>query len=102
MAYVERNPVKARMHHKAWRYPWSSAAFHCGETTATPVPLTPWPQNAEDCKEMLTQADEARDEHIRLRTRTGRRLGTDTFLSKLETFLGQRLRPLPVGRPKKA
>jgi len=28
--YVGRNPVRANMHRKAERYPWSSAAAHCG------------------------------------------------------------------------
>jgi hypothetical protein len=32
---------------------------------------------------------------------TGRPLAHDCFLSKVETKLGRRLRPLPVGRPKK-
>jgi hypothetical protein len=27
--------------------------------------------------------------------------GSDRFVSKLETLLGRRVRPLPVGRPKK-
>jgi hypothetical protein len=38
---------------------------------------------------------------IRLSTHRGRPLGSDSFLSKLEHGLGRRLRPLPVGRPKK-
>jgi len=29
-------------------------------------------------------------------------LGSDAFLSKLETLLGRRVRPLPVGRPRKS
>jgi hypothetical protein len=32
---------------------------------------------------------------------TGRPLASDSFLSKLETKIGRRLRPLPVGRPQK-
>jgi putative transposase len=28
--YVERNPVRAKMVRIAERYPWSSAAVHCG------------------------------------------------------------------------
>jgi putative transposase len=48
--------------------------------------------------EGLTAAEVAR---IRVRTRTGRPLGSDRFLAKLETLLGRRVRPLPVGRPKK-
>jgi hypothetical protein len=34
-------------------------------------------------------------------THTGRPLGSDGFISKLEKKLGCRLRPLPVGRPKR-
>ena len=39
---------------------------------------------------------------LRLNTRTGRPLGTDSFLSKIEVLLGRRVRALPVGRPKRA
>ena len=38
---------------------------------------------------------------MRLATHRGRPLATDSFVSKLERRLGRRLRPLPVGRPKK-
>ena len=38
---------------------------------------------------------------LRLNTHTGRPLGSDSFLSKLERLLRRRGRPLPVGRPKK-
>lgn len=48
--------------------------------------------------EGLTQAQMDR---LRLKTHTGRPLGRDSFLSKLETVLGRRVRPLPRGRPKK-
>jgi hypothetical protein len=36
----------------------------------------------------------------RIHCRTGRPLGTDKFISKLETVSGRRLRALPIGRPK--
>ena len=151
MAYVERNPVKARMHRKAWLYPWSSAAVHCGMVggvcdggdgtskrvrrkagtdgqerggrrvrrkagTGTPpeaggqspfsspvsfVDLTEWAVEPEQWKQKLMEADAQRDERIRLRTQTGRPLGSDSFVGKLEAALGRRLRPLPVGRPRK-
>jgi putative transposase len=38
---------------------------------------------------------------IRNNTHTGRPLGSDSFISKLERKIGCRLRPLPVGRPKR-
>ena len=47
----------------------------------------------------MTEAEVLR---LRLRTQTGRPLGSDSFLAKLETALGRRVRPLPVGRPRKA
>ena len=100
LAYVERNPVKAKMCRLAWRYPWSSAAWHCGMTTETPVLLSRWTSSPDDWQETLQQPDNDRDELIRLRTQTGRPLGTDSFLSKLEKAIGRRVRPLPVGRPK--
>jgi putative transposase len=141
MAYVERNPVKARLCRVAWRYPWSSAAWHCGMAgeakagvditiadkanagkgiptadkkakagTGTSAALrsqSPFLQasshfsiSPEEWRERLQQADDERDKLIRLRTQTGRPLGTDSFLSKLEKKLGRRVRPLPVGRPK--
>jgi hypothetical protein len=30
-----------------------------------------------------------------------RPLGSDAFLSKVESLMGRRIRPLPIGRPKK-
>ena len=60
------------------------------------------------CKEKdkigaLLMQQQAEPELRRLRgnTHTGRPLGSDSFLSKLETALGRRLRPLPAGRPKR-
>ena len=44
---------------------------------------------------------EGQMERIRGRTHTGRPLGSDGFVSKLEAALGRRVRALPVGRPKK-
>lgn len=63
--------------------------------------MTEWTVEPEQWKVKLMEADEQRDERIRLRTQTGRPLGSDRFVSKLEAALGRRLRPLPVGRPRK-
>ena len=49
--------------------------------------------------ELKRGIDKAQVDRIRLSTHTGRPLGTDGFLSKLEKMLGRRVRPLPVGRP---
>ena len=44
--------------------------------------------------------DKAAQEAIRRNTYTGRPLGTDSFLSKVEHLIGRRVRPLPIGRQK--
>ena len=57
-----------------------------------------------DWKPFLTEDEEDEEEHtqaIRLATCRGRPLASDRLLSKLETKLNRRLRPLPVGRPRK-
>jgi hypothetical protein len=38
---------------------------------------------------------------MRLNTHRGRPLGGDGFPSKIESLLGRRLRPLPIGRPRR-
>ena len=106
LKYVELNPVRARLCRRAWRYGWSSAAAHTEERARSDLLNLPWwykQISAEawrrELAEGLTDEEVAR---IRLRTHTGRPLGSDAFLSKLETLLGRRVRPLPVGRPRKS
>ena len=105
MAYVETNPVRAKLVRRAWRYPWSSAAAHCGQPDRSGLlDLAGWRERLDgaDWRQRLSQpADEAVVARLRLTTSRGRPLGSDTFVAKLETLLGRRLRPLPVGRPRK-
>jgi len=104
MRYVERNPVRARMVRKPWRYAWSSAAAHAGRTTPAELLNTSrWRDHTAglDWEAFLTESDSEGVDAIRLATRRGRPLATDSFLSKLETKLNRRLRPKPVGRPRK-
>jgi putative transposase len=105
LKYVELNPVRAKLCRRAWQYAWSSAALHTDEKAESELLNLPrWYKQIcaqewrKELAEGLTDAEVAR---IRLRTHTGRPLGSDRFLVKLETLLGRRVRPLPVGRPKK-
>jgi putative transposase len=106
MQYVERNPVRAKLVRRAVDYPWSSAAAHCGQA-ADPTGLLDLPHWADLSKGMDWPAALRRDQgaeaiaSLRLATHRGRPLGSDSFLSKLESLLARRLRPLPVGRPRK-
>jgi len=105
LLYIERNPVRARLCRKAWRWPWSSAAGHCGgDDPAGLLDLvgSHKQMDATRWRDLLTRHDDQKElARLRLCTGRGRPLGTDKFVSKLETILGRRLRPLPHGRPAK-
>lgn len=106
LRYAERNPVRARMVRRAWEYEWSSAAAHTGGGEGTGLlDIDAWEQMSAgmDWREMLREReDEQEIGQLRLYTRTGRPLGSDRFLSKIEAMVGRRVRALPVGRPSKA
>ena len=48
-------------------------------------------------KSLKSPEDEITMHMLRRNTRTGRPLGSDSFMSKIEIFLGRRVRALPVG-----
>ena len=107
MAYVELNPVRAGMVKAAWDYPWSSARAHCGmpdkngagvTTGVCPKSTGMSPDGWKALLRELAASPNTLLPSLRLHTRTGRPLGSDTFLSKVETLIGRRVRPLPVGR----
>jgi putative transposase len=107
--YVERNPVRARLVRLPWRYPWSSAAAHCGEANPeNPAGLLDravWSRRytaAEWRRILLQPGEEALTTRLRRSTFNGRPLGGDRFIAKLEVRLRRRLRPLKIGRPRLA
>ena len=104
LAYVERNPVRARLCRKAWQWQWSSAAAHCGaDDPSALLDMTSWEREMTPAKwrRMLERPEDERlARSLQLSTSRGRPLGSDSFVAKLETRLGRRLRPLPRGRPR--
>jgi len=103
LCYVENNPVRAGMVRWAREYAWSSAAAHCrGEDDSGFLDLSAWGREypAGAWETILAEQAAANCDALRLNTRTGRPLGVDSFLSKIEVLLGRRVRALPVGRPK--
>ncbi len=107
LRYVEQNPVRAKMVRRAWKHPWSSAAIHIAESGVSDdglLDVSYWRKISSqvDWRGVLenAQSDEQL-ESIRCNTHTGRPLAGDAFISKLEKRLNRRLRPLPIGRPKK-
>ena len=105
LCYVERNPVRARRVRLAWNYRWSSGPAHTGQIdTSGLLDLGEWGQTWSPAKwrRQLADPEDAKAlARMRLSTHRGRPLGSDSFLSKLEHRLGRRLRPLPIGRPRK-
>ena len=106
MAYVELNPVRAGLVRRPWDYAWSSARVHCGvgrDGSGLPG-LLAWNEAmpAKEWKATLVSVGKSPDtlESLRLHTRTGRPLGSDRFLSKVETLVGRRVRATPMGRPR--
>jgi putative transposase len=105
LRYVEQNPLRAGLVRQAWKYPWSSAAAHVESRDDTGLlNLAYWRQIASAVdwpKTLQTPQSDEQIERIRINTHTGRPLATDSLISKLEKLVNKRLRPLPVGRPKK-
>ncbi len=102
--YVERNPVRARIVRRAENYPWSSAAAHAGLRTdplLSDITRLKTSAGVADWAEWLRETEESTLlDGLRLNTRTGRPLGTDEFVSRIERKIGRTLKPQPGGRPR--
>ncbi len=105
LAYVERNPVRAGLCRKPWRWVWSSAAAHCGGRDGSALlDLDAWSEQIDPAwwKDHIDEPeDETEMRELRLWTSRGRPWGSDRFVRNIEARLGRRLRPLPPGRPRK-
>ncbi len=96
--YVELNPVRAQMVESAWDYPWSSAAAHMRGKDDQLVKVKPMLERVADWREYLGQtADPAELKALRRHNRTGRPLGDDQFIERLEHETGRELRPHKPG-----
>lgn len=103
--YVERNPVRARMVRKAERYPWSSAAGHCGLTQDFILStLGEWKKltdQIDDWSAWLAEDDETTElSLIRRNIEKGLPCGSDRFIRRMEKIAGRSLQYQPQGRPK--
>ena len=101
--YAELNPVRARLYTSSFDWPWSSARAHRDgkdDILATVAPLlglvADWPAFLMDG----LADDDA--ETIRKHERTGRPLGAEAFVERLEGLLGRPLKPARRGPKPKA
>lgn len=105
LRYTEQNPVRSKIVRKAWKYQWSSAAAHLsGRDTSGMLDISYWKKVSSqiDWRRVLEEVQPKElIEKIRVNTHTSRPLASDSLISRLEKVLNKRLRPLPVGRPKK-
>lgn len=84
--YIEMNPVRAHLAPDAVSWRWSSARAHLGMTDDQPVKIEPLLEIAGDWRILLDGAGKEEDMNdIRKHERTGRPLGTETFIECLES-----------------
>jgi len=105
LRYTELNPVRAGLVGEAEVWKWSSAAVHCGLTTAGAWLMTrEWAEqwDASSWKQYLDAgADESEIDAFRQCTHTGRPLGSEQFVHELEKLTNRPLAPRRGGRPGK-
>jgi putative transposase len=103
-SYVERNPVRARLCKRAVDYPWSSAGAHVSGKDDRLVQAKPLLEFEPRWARVLS-ADAPADavQKLRRHETTGRPVGGDRFLKKIEKRIGRTLHPQKPGRkPSKA
>lgn len=100
--YVELNPVKANLCKSAELWRWSSAKAHLSGKDDELVTVKPLLDRIENWSEYLSIDNTSKiDKRIQLHERTGRPLGSESFIDKLEGLCGRSLRPLKPGRKPK-
>lgn len=100
--YILLNPVKAKIVEKPWDYKWSSAEHHIKLNKSSLVNDSLLQKLIGDWKDFLTiSPDDNEIKLIQLHERTGRPLGDNMFIEKLESLLKINLKRKRAGRKKK-
>jgi putative transposase len=101
--YIERNPLKVGLAEGAEDYRWSSARSHLTGVEDAVLGDATWldPSERTSYAEFVLAENAEMDETIRKATRTGRPIGSESFVDMLEFRLKQVLRPKKAGRPRK-
>ena len=97
--YVELNPVRAGLVKEPEAWPWSSASSHIRGQDDLVVKTRPLTEMIDiNWKDFLTvDVQETKIELLRKHERTGRPLGDDSFIEKIELLLNRKLRPQKPG-----
>ncbi|HWF01697.1 MAG TPA: hypothetical protein VG248_17975 [Caulobacteraceae bacterium] len=100
--YVSMNPVRARLVARAQAWPWSSTRAHLAGRDDELVTIAPLLERFGDFAALLAGPDEAgADAALRAAETTGRPLGNEDFIRRLERLMGRKLaRGRPAPKPK--
>jgi putative transposase len=96
--YIELNPVRAGLVSCAEEYAWSSARAHILGRDDRLVSAAPLLAHIPDWRTFLGGDGDKDAADIRGHETTGRPLGTDQFVDRMEALLGRVLRPGKPGR----
>ena len=100
--YVAMNPVKAGLCKRPEQYRWSSAAAYLFGKDDSLVKVHRLNKIIDDWRGFFKEGvDSMMAERLRKHEHTGRPLGSEKFVLKLEKTLNRMLKPKKAGRPKK-
>ena len=100
--YIELNPVRAGLVSIPEEYPWSSAKAHMKGRNDDLVKVQPLLRMVDDWRQFLSgDVSDEEYELLQRHERTGRPLGSKSFIERLENKLSRILTPQKGGRPKK-
>ena len=96
--YVSLNPVRAGLVERAQDWPWSSAAAHLSGSDDGLATVTPVLERYGDFAAFLAQEEDAAAvKMLRQSETTGRPLGSDKWIEKLEKLTARQLKPQKRG-----
>lgn len=101
--HIEYNPVRAKLAAKAERYEWSSAKWHILGVEDKILSDKDWLEERDRIayRRFINKEDKPMEASIRKATTTGRPLGAEGFIKRLEKLLERDILPKKAGRPKK-
>ena len=100
--YIEMNPVAAGLVSSPAEYPWSSACAHLNGTDDLLASAFPLYETIHNWDDFLGLSSDEDLQKLKRHENTGRPLGNDNFVKKVEQTLGRVLRPQKPGSRKKA
>ena len=100
--YVSLNPVRARLVERVQEWPWSSANAHLSGSDDELVTVAPVLERYGDFAAFLDQKENATTfRMLRQSETTGRPLGSDQWIEKLEKLTARQLKPQKRGPKRK-